>query len=102
MRFFVISDSHDTVTGFRLAGVDGAHVHERQDVNAAVARVIADPDIGVLLITENLSRKTPHLLYELRLKLMHTLVVEIPDRHGTGRSTDSITRYIREAIGITV
>ena len=27
------------------------------------------------------------------------LVVEIPDRHGT-RNKDSITRYIREAIGV--
>lgn len=28
------------------------------------------------------------------------LVVEIPDRHSTGRSSDSITRYIREAHGV--
>ena len=28
------------------------------------------------------------------------LVVEIPDRHSTGRASDSITRYIREAIGV--
>ena len=28
------------------------------------------------------------------------LVVEIPDRHSAGRAPDSITRYIREAIGV--
>jgi V/A-type H+-transporting ATPase subunit F len=30
------------------------------------------------------------------------LVVEIPDRHHTQRTPDSITRYIREAIGVKV
>ena len=30
------------------------------------------------------------------------LIVEIPDRHGGGRAKDSITRYVREAIGIKI
>lgn len=102
MRFFVVSDNTDTVTGFRLAGIDGVRVLTKEAVRAAVSDVIANPDIGVLLITEKLAAQIPELIYELKLKLTGTLVVEIPDRHGTGRSADSITRYIREAIGIKV
>lgn len=102
MRFFVISDNTDTLTGLRLAGIEGMRVSSPAEVKAAVAQVIANPDIGVLLITEKLARQTPDLMFDLKLKSKNTLVVEIPDRHGTGRSPDSITRYIREAIGIRV
>lgn len=102
MRFFVISDNTDTLTGFRLAGIDGIRVFSPDEVKKMVSDVIANPDIGVLLITESLAKQIPELMYELKLKLTHTLVVEIPDRHGTGRAPDSITRYIREAIGIKV
>ncbi|MEE1127421.1 MAG: ATP synthase subunit F, partial [Acutalibacteraceae bacterium] len=28
MKFYLISDNHDTVTGLRLAGIEGEVVHE--------------------------------------------------------------------------
>ena len=102
MKYYVISDNSDTLTGFRLAGIEGVLVHERRDVQAAISRVISDPSVGVLIITEKLAALCPDLIYDLKLKLKNTFVVEIPDRHGTGRSPDSITRYIREAIGVKV
>lgn len=102
MRFFVVSDNSDTLTGFRLAGIEGIRVTTAEAIKETVSDVIANPDIGVLLITEKLAQLVPDLMYDLKLKLKGTLVVEIPDRHGTGRSPDSITRYIREAIGIKV
>ncbi|MCL2747090.1 MAG: V-type ATP synthase subunit F [Oscillospiraceae bacterium] len=102
MRLFVLSDNTDTVTGFRLAGVEGMRVLTPEAARAAVSDVIANPDIGVLLITEKLAASIPDLIFELKLKLTGTLVIEIPDRHGTGRSPDSITKYIREAIGVNI
>jgi len=30
------------------------------------------------------------------------IIVEIPDRHGTRRPPDFLTRYIRESIGIKI
>ena len=102
MRFFVVSDNTDTVTGFRLAGIEGVRAQTPDAVREAVSDAIANPDIGVLLITEKLAAMVPELMFELKIKLHGTLVVEIPDRHGTGRSPDSITRYIREAIGIKI
>ncbi len=100
MKYFLISDNSDTLTGMRLAGVDGVRASGRKDVQAALASCMQNPDIGVILITEKLSAMCPELIYDLKLKSTKTLVVEIPDRHGTGRAQDSITRYIREAIGV--
>lgn len=102
MKFFCISDNHDTITGLRLAGVDGVRASDKREVQAAITDAIARPEIGILLITEKLAAMCPDLIYDLKLKHTTTLVVEIPDRFGTGRTPDSITRYIREAIGVKV
>ena len=61
-----------------------------------------DPDIGVLLITEKLAGLCADQIAPLKLTAQRPLVVEIPDRHSAGRSSDSITRYIREAIGVKI
>ena len=80
MKMYLISDNVDTYTGMRLAGVDGVVVHERDELKQA----LEFPDI---IDTFRLERKMP-------------LLIEIPDRHGTGRQKDFITSYITEAIGL--
>lgn len=100
MRYFLICDNNDTLVGMRLAGVDGVLVSGRSATQEAISKAISNETIGILLITEKLARLCPELIYDLKLNLSSTLVVEIPDRHGTGRTPDSITRYIREAIGV--
>ena len=77
---FLISDNVDTYTGMRLAGVDGV--------------------IGIVLLTEKFGREFPDILDEFRLERKIPLLIEIPDRHGTGRKKDFITSYITEAIGL--
>lgn len=102
MRFFCISDNHDTLTGMRLAGIEGTQAFERHEVQSAIDSALARPEVGVLLITEKLAALCPDVINDLKLKHTKTLVVEIPDRMGTGRAPDSITRYIRESIGVKV
>ncbi len=102
MRYFVISDNSDTLTGLRLAGIEGTRADTREETLAAIEQAIADPSIGILLINETLATLCPEQVNALKLTAVRPLLVEIPDRHHTGRSPDSITRYIREAIGIKV
>lgn len=99
MKYFVITDSTDTQVGLRLAGIEGVVVREEPLVRAAI-QAAADPDIAVLLITEKLAALCQDLIAPLKLTAQRPLVVEIPDRHSAGRAPDSITRYIREAIGV--
>lgn len=100
MKYFVITDSIDTQVGLRLAGIHGTVVREEGAVRTAIQSALADPDIGVLLITEALAALCTDLLAPVKMTVRTPLVVEIPDRHSAGRAPDSITRYIREAIGI--
>lgn len=100
MKMFLISDNVDTYTGMRLAGVEGAVVHEEQELREAIDKVLTDKEIGILLLTEKFGRDFPDVIDEIRLNYRLPLVVEIPDRHGTGRKPDFITSYVNEAIGI--
>ncbi|MDL2288745.1 V-type ATP synthase subunit F [Oscillospiraceae bacterium OttesenSCG-928-F05] len=102
MRYFIITDSHDTQMGMRLSGIEGVLVSGKNEVQAAIEKALDDPTIGVLLITERCAALCPALVGELKLTLQTPLLVEIPDRHGTTRGADSITRHIRESIGIKI
>ncbi len=102
MKLFVISDNVDTQTGMRLAGTEGVVVHEREEFEEAVRTALNDKEIGVLLITEKLAQEFSETVSELKMSVSLPLVVEIPDRHGTGRAPDSITSYVKEAIGVKI
>ena len=97
---FLISDNVDTYTGMRLAGVDGVVVHERKELREQLEKVLQDKSIGIVLLTEKFGREFPDILDEFRLDRKIPLLIEIPDRHGTGRKKDFITTYITEAIGL--
>lgn len=100
MKYFVITDSTDTQVGLRLAGIEGVVVRDAAAARQAVQNAAADPEVGILLITEGLAAQCAGLIAPMKLSGRRPLVVEIPDRHSLGRSGDSITRYIREAIGV--
>ena len=100
MKYFVITDSTDTQVGLRLAGIEGVVVREPEQVREAIRTAAGDREIGVLLITEKLAAQCRNLIDPMKLTAQRPLVVEIPDRHSAGRAPDSITRYIREAIGV--
>ena len=87
MKMYLISDNVDTLTGLRLAGVDGVVVHERNELREELENAMNDKEVGVILLTERFGREFPDL-------------IEIPDRHGTGRKKDFITSYVNEAIGL--
>lgn len=100
MKLYLISDNVDTLTGMRLAGIEGIVVHEQDEIRAALEQVLSDSQIGILLIMETFGNIYPDLINTFKLEHKLPLVVEIPDRHGTGRKPDFITSYVNEAIGL--
>jgi len=102
MKMYLISDNTDTRTGLRLVGVDGVVVHGSDELKNALETVMADKEVGILLIMEKLARDFPDIINDIKLNRKVPLVVEIPDRHGTGRRPDFISAYMKEAIGISL
>ena len=100
MKFYLISDNVDTLMGMRLAGIEGVVIHKDEEVRAELQKAMDMPDVAVILMTEPLVSLCPELVYDLKLNRKQPLIVEIPDRHGNGRTKDSITKYVQEAIGV--
>ena len=100
MKMYLISDNVDTYTGMRLVGIEGCVVHEKQELKEAMERAIADKSIGVLLLTEKFGRDFPDVVTPLKMTTKVPIIIEVPDRHGTGRKPDFITSYVNEAIGL--
>ncbi len=99
MKMFLISDNVDTYTGMRLAGVEGVVVHREDELRRELSRVVSDGEIGIVLLTEKFGRDYPEVVQAAKERRV-PLFVEIPDRHGTGRSKNFITDYVNQAIGL--
>jgi V/A-type H+/Na+-transporting ATPase subunit F len=102
VKVFLISDNTHTLTGMRLSGVEGVVVHKREEILKELEKVREELDIGILLITEVLVERVQSELNEMKLSRRPPIIVEIPDRHGTRRPPDFLTRYIRESIGLKI
>lgn len=100
MRMYLISDNVDTYTGMRLAGVDGVVIHSKKHLKQQLDKAIADKTIGIILITEKFSKEYAEVVDDVKLNRRLPLIIEIPDRHGTGRKPSFITDYVNEAIGL--
>ncbi len=100
MKSILISDNVDTATGMRLAGIEGVVVHEKNELEEAINKAEKDKDIGIIFITELFTKNYPQVVAAAKENLKNTLLLEIPDRHGSARRSDFITAYINEAIGI--
>lgn len=100
MKFFLISDNVDTLVGMRLAGVEGVVVHERDELFLSIEKALSDRDIGVLLITEKLTKLAPEQIRQMKLSSRRPLLVEIPDRHADSNIAAEMEAYISEAIGV--
>jgi V/A-type H+-transporting ATPase subunit F len=102
MKVFMLSDNTHTLTGMRLSGVEGVVVHEREEILKELAKVKEKRDIGILFITELLVERVQQELNEMKVSQNLPIIVEIPDRHGTRRPPDFLTRYIKESIGLKI
>ncbi|MCI8622540.1 MAG: ATP synthase subunit F [Provencibacterium sp.] len=102
MKFYVISDNIDTCMGMRLSGMPGTVVHEREEVLRALGQAMDDPEIGIILMTTKTLSLCRETVYQYKLERKSPLIVEIPDRHGSGNIGESIGQYVKQAIGVTI
>lgn len=100
MKFFLLTDDTDSLIGMRLAGIEGRLVLSRDAALSEIER-IKNTDTGILLLTPSVSEMCRDILVELK-KQNRPLIVEIPDSNPEHNPADSVTDYIRDAIGVKI
>ena len=85
MKMYLISDNIDTLTGMRLAGVEGAVVHKREELKEELDKALADKTIGIILHQSTLR---PAPLRPVRNSLrQHHQHRPVKVRHGRGHGS---------------
>lgn len=102
MRYYLISDTAEALTGLRLAGVTGELVKSPAEASEAVDRVCADESVAVLLLTVGAAAMIQETVDRLKLAGHRPLVTVIPTPGEKGRGTNAMTELIREAIGVKI
>ena len=100
MRSYVISDNTDTVMGMRLAGIEGEVIKGRDKILHRLDELIHTDDIAIILMSTITIEEVSDIVSKYKMNLAKPLIVEIPDRHGSGNISESINKYISEAIGV--
>lgn len=99
MKSIVIADNKETITGFRLAGIEGRVLNSDEDFIKIVDELIADKNIGIIMIIQKFFMKYKNELLERKLAEDETLIVEIPG-FNEGLKESLISEHIRDAIGL--
>lgn len=100
MKYYVICDDPDMLTGFRLAGIEGVIVRDRQQAETAINGALLAEEVAVLLISENVANMNRPLVDSLRVDVLRPLISIIPGPDMKGSAHESIKRLITETIGV--
>ena len=77
-------------------------VYQEGKAEKALDDALLMDDVAVILMTETLMKLCYDKIYDIKLHRKQPLIIEIPDRHGNGRTKDSITKYVQDAIGVKI
>lgn len=100
MKFYLLSDNVDTLTGMAIVGIQGEVIHERMNLLIRLEELMKDKDLAIILITTKLIELCPEVIFDIKLKQREPLLVEIPDRHGQSKIGETIDAYVSKAIGM--
>ena len=100
MKFYLISDDRDALTGMHLAGIDGEYCESAASAEAAMRNAVENKDIGILLITDSIAQQCAQAVSDIKLSYSTPLLVEIPNSDSSECPGDSIMKIVHDAIGI--
>jgi V/A-type H+/Na+-transporting ATPase subunit F len=95
----------DTAIGLRFAGITDVRVPNEQKSTIQLWNQIEDDhtDIGLIILTEQLSEQIGKQLNEFRLRNLLPVIVEIPDKKGRKKEhIDYVSQLIKKAVGMDI
>jgi len=87
------------VAGFRLAGVRGVEVNSSPEALQLINKLVQEPDIGLIIISEDLSAQLGEQLNEIRAKRPIPLIYELPPPIAKPKKMD-YRALLRQVLGV--
>jgi vacuolar-type H+-ATPase subunit F/Vma7 len=101
MKVLVIGHA-EAVLGFSLVGVAGKAVSTAAEANLALDDALSSSDIGIILVTQDVSKLIEARMDDLKLHSTVPLVVDIPAPEGVSPDQPSLSDIVLRAIGIKI
>ena len=96
----LIIGNAEAVLGFSLAGVQGQVAENADEVNQALDEALENPQVGIILVTEDVAKLAPVRMDQLRMRSTVPLVVEIPGPQGPSPDQPSLSEVVQRAVGV--
>jgi len=101
MKILVIGNQ-EAVLGFSLTGVQGQVVSTVEEITEALDTALSSTDIGIVLVTQDVSKLIQPRMDQLQLRSTIPLVVEIPGPEGVSPDQPSLSDVVLRAIGVKI
>ena len=101
MKVLVIGHP-EAVLGFSLVGVAGKAVSNAAEANQALDEALSSSDIGIILVTQDISKLIEARMDNLKLYSTVPLVVDIPAPEGVSPDQPSLSDIVLRAIGVKI
>jgi vacuolar-type H+-ATPase subunit F/Vma7 len=101
MKVLVIGHP-EAVLGFSLVGIQGQAVTTAEETNEALDNALASEAVGIILVTQDVSKLIVSRMDELKLHSTIPLVVEIPGPQGVDADQPSLSDIVLRAIGVKI
>ncbi len=98
-EFFISADCY-TFLAFSLAGVPGQAADTPDAARTLLSQACEDPGVGLILITERLSKQITKEVEEARRDRVKPLILEIPDLAGALPQPKPLLDRLRALMGI--
>ncbi|MDW8083988.1 MAG: V-type ATP synthase subunit F [Candidatus Caldarchaeum sp.] len=98
MKVYAVGGS-TFVTGFKLSGAEGIAVESPQQAFQVVKELMNRPDVGLIIVSEDLSEKFRDELNELRARKPTPLVYELSPPVGSPKKID-YRQLVRSVLGV--
>lgn len=99
MKVWVIGHV-DAVLGFALVGVHGETADTIESMNKALDNALANPELGLVLVTEDCSKLASERMTRLKSRIEPPLFLEIPSPVSTDSDRTSFLKLAEQSIGI--
>jgi V/A-type H+/Na+-transporting ATPase subunit F len=101
MKIVVIGHP-EAVLGFSLVGLQGHLATTAAEANQALEAALVDPEVGILLVTNEVAELIEPRMDQLKLRGNVPLVVKIPGPAGISADQPSLDELVFRAIGVKI